>query len=74
MLVNNHLFLTNKHLFGKTLLAQESASVQGERVDQMLWITIAITGIVFVITQILLFTFAYRFQEKENPNLDIECV
>ena len=60
------VYLTNKHLFGKTLLAQESASVQGERVDQMLWITIAITGIVFVITQILLFTFAYRFQEKEN--------
>jgi cytochrome c oxidase subunit 2 len=60
------VYLTNKHLFGKTLLAQESASVQGERVDQMLWITIAITGIVFIITQILLFTFAYRFQEKEN--------
>jgi cytochrome c oxidase subunit 2 len=32
----------------------------------MLYITIIITGIVFFITQILLFWFSYKYQEKEN--------
>jgi cytochrome c oxidase subunit 2 len=44
----------------------ESASVEGEKVDSMLHLTIAITGIVFLITQILLFWFSYKYQEKEN--------
>jgi cytochrome c oxidase subunit 2 len=48
------------------LLAQESASIQGEKVDQMIWITLIVTGIVFVITQFLLFWFAYKYQENEN--------
>jgi len=56
----------NKLLFGKTLLAHESASIQGERVDSMLWMTLTITGIVFVATQILLFWFAYKYQEDEK--------
>jgi cytochrome c oxidase subunit 2 len=32
----------------------------------MLWITLAITGIVFIVTQFLLFWFAYKYQENEN--------
>ena len=60
------VYVCNEYLFDKTLLAQEAASVQGEKVDQMLWVTLAITGIVFIITQILLFWFAYKYQEKEN--------
>lgn len=44
----------------------EAASEHGERIDNMIWITTAITGIVFVITQILLFWFSYKYQEKEN--------
>jgi cytochrome c oxidase subunit 2 len=48
------------------LLAQESASIQGEKVDQMIWITLIVTGIVFVITQVLLFWFAYKYQENDN--------
>jgi cytochrome c oxidase subunit 2 len=44
----------------------ESASKQGEEIDRMLYITIAITGLVFLITQILLFWFAYRFQHSEK--------
>ena len=56
----------NKLYFGKTLLAQESASVEGARVDSMLWITIAVTGIVFIATQIILFWFAYKYQENDN--------
>jgi cytochrome c oxidase subunit 2 len=56
----------NKVLFGRTLLAHESASIEGERVDSMLWLTLAVTGIVFIGTQIILFWFAYRYQENEN--------
>ncbi len=50
----------------QTLMAQGAASVQGELVDSMLMTTLVITGIVFVLTQILLFGFAYKYQEKEN--------
>jgi cytochrome c oxidase subunit 2 len=32
----------------------------------MMWITLGITFVVFLITQILLFWFAYKYQEKEN--------
>ncbi len=53
------------HLLSGKILG-ESASKEGEKVDEMLHLTLAITGIVFLITQILLFTFAYRYQEKEN--------
>ncbi len=56
----------NKLFYGKTLFAQGSASVQGEKIDLMLYITIGITGLVFVITQILLFWFAYKYQESDK--------
>ncbi len=56
----------NKVLFPKTLLAIDSASVEGARVDSMLWITIGVTGIVFIATQIVLFWFSYKYQEDEN--------
>jgi cytochrome c oxidase subunit 2 len=60
------VYVCNEYLFDKTLLAQEAASIQGEKVDQMIWVTLAITGIVFIITQILLFWFAFKYQENEN--------
>jgi cytochrome c oxidase subunit 2 len=60
------VYVCNELYFGKTLLAHEAASVQGEKLDQMLWITLAITGIVFIVTQFLLFWFAYKYQENEN--------
>jgi cytochrome c oxidase subunit 2 len=60
------IYVCNEYLFDKTLLAQESASIQGEKVDQMIWITLVITGIVFVITQVLLFWFAFKYQENDN--------
>jgi cytochrome c oxidase subunit 2 len=50
----------NKLYFHKTLLAVDSGSVEGARVDSMLWITIAVTGIVFILTQAVLFWFAYQ--------------
>ena len=60
------VYVCNEYLFDKTLLAQPAASVQGEKLDQMLWITLAITGAVFIATQFLLFWFAYKYQEDEN--------
>lgn len=56
----------NELYYGKTLFPAGSASVEGESIDTMLWITIAVTGLVFVITQILLFWFAYKYQENDN--------
>jgi cytochrome c oxidase subunit II len=44
----------------------ESASVHGVKIDNMLYITIAITGVVFFITQIILFWFAYKYQHSEK--------
>ena len=43
-----------------------SSSLEGDKVDQMLYLTIAITGVVFLITHILLFWFAYKYQENDN--------
>jgi cytochrome c oxidase subunit 2 len=56
----------NKLYFGKTLLAVDSASVEGARVDSMLWITIAVTGIVFIATQAVLFWFAFKYQDSDR--------
>lgn len=56
----------NELYYPKTLFAQPSASDHGERIDRLMMITITITGIVFFITQIALFWFAYKYQEKEN--------
>jgi Heme/copper-type cytochrome/quinol oxidases, subunit 2 len=56
----------NDLYYGKTLFPQGSASVEGENIDTMMWITIIVTGIVFFITQILLFVFAFRYQESDK--------
>ncbi|MEI8059067.1 MAG: cytochrome c oxidase subunit II transmembrane domain-containing protein, partial [Ferruginibacter sp.] len=56
----------NDLYYGKTLFPQGSASVEGEGIDTMFMITVAVTGIVFVITQILLFWFAFKYQESDN--------
>ena len=48
----------NELYYGKTLFPQGSASVEGESLDKMFMITTAITGVVFVITQVFLFWFS----------------
>lgn len=50
----------------KPKILGEAASDHGQKIDQMLYITLIITGIVFVLTQVLLFWFAFRYQYKEN--------
>jgi cytochrome c oxidase subunit 2 len=47
-------------------LLPESASVHGKDIDNIMWITAGITGFVFVVTQILLFWFAFRYQKKDG--------
>jgi cytochrome c oxidase subunit 2 len=42
------------------------ASEHGVVTDQLFWITMAITGIVFLITHVLLFIFPYKYQYKEG--------
>ncbi|RZM05573.1 MAG: cytochrome c oxidase subunit II, partial [Pedobacter sp.] len=54
----------NEQLKGKIL--GTPASDHGVHIDTMLYITIALTGFVFIITQIALFWFSYKYQEKEG--------
>ncbi|HSC54774.1 MAG TPA: cytochrome c oxidase subunit II [Phnomibacter sp.] len=56
----------NESLKGQTLFAQGSASIEGEKIDSMFMLTLAVTGIVFVITQVLLFWFSFKYREKEG--------
>lgn len=50
----------------KDKILGEAASDHGKNIDTMLYITIAITGVVFVITQVLLFWFCYKYQESDT--------
>lgn len=56
----------NEVFFDRTLLAQPAASDHGEKIDYMLWMTLAVTGLVFFITQITLFWFAFKYQYTEK--------
>ena len=58
------VYYCNVRLKGKVL--GDSASVQGVDIDRMMTITFILTGIVFVITQIALFWFAYKYQGSEK--------
>src|SRR3984957_1302715 len=55
-------------IFRGKILGEAASALAGE-IYRMMYITIAITGIVFVITQVLLFWFAYKYQysEKRKP-------
>ncbi len=56
----------NDMFYSKTLFPMGAASEMGQKIDLMLYITIAVTGVVFVITQILLFWFAFKYQENDD--------
>ncbi|MGB3007937.1 MAG: cytochrome c oxidase subunit II [Chitinophagaceae bacterium] len=58
------VYYCNEKLKGKIL--GEAASDHGVLVDRMLYVTLAITFIVFIITQIALFWFSYKYQESDN--------
>ncbi|GAA0894440.1 cytochrome c oxidase subunit II [Fulvivirga kasyanovii] len=42
------------------------ASVHGANVDTTFWITTGVTGFVFVLTNVLLFVFSFKYQHKEG--------
>ncbi|HEY4875497.1 MAG TPA: cytochrome c oxidase subunit II, partial [Puia sp.] len=58
------IYWCNELYKGKIL--PTSASEGGQKIDAMLSITFLITGIVFFLTQILLFWFAFRYQYSEK--------
>ena len=45
---------------------QPLASVHGEWTDSLFWTTMIVIGIVFVITQVLLFWYSYKYQHKDE--------
>ncbi|MEO9021069.1 MAG: cytochrome c oxidase subunit II [Ginsengibacter sp.] len=70
----------NELLYPKSGLMIGSGGAEGQSIDKMMWVTIIITGIVFFVTQILLFWFSFRYQESDkrkayyfphNNNLEI---
>ncbi len=58
------VYYCNVKFSGKIL--GEPASDHGVLIDRMLYITIALTGIVFVITQVALFWFSFKYQESDT--------
>lgn len=42
------------------------ASVHGHAMERMFWTTMIVIGIAFVITQVLLFVYAYKYQHNDN--------
>jgi cytochrome c oxidase subunit 2 len=48
------------------MILPESASAHGVRIDAMFWTTTILTGIVFVITQVLLFSFLFLYRYNKN--------
>ncbi|MEJ8803962.1 cytochrome c oxidase subunit II [Pontibacter sp. H249] len=42
------------------------ASVHGEWTDDLFWTTMIVIGVVFVITQILLFIYSFKYQHKDD--------
>lgn len=58
------VYYCNEKLKGRILGAP--ASDHGVLVDRMLYITIALTFVVFIITQVALFWFSFKYQESDN--------
>lgn len=60
------VYWTHHTLADKTLGLGTAASDHGIKVDIVLKYTLIATGIVFLFTQVLLFWFAFKYQEKED--------
>ncbi len=58
------VYCCNEALKGRIL--GQAASDHGEKIDNMLHITLIITGAVFILTQVLLFWFAFKYQYSEK--------
>jgi cytochrome c oxidase subunit 2 len=60
------VYYCNERLEGKILAFGSADSDHGLLIDKMMKISLIITGIVFFITQVLLFWFSYKYQESDN--------
>jgi cytochrome c oxidase subunit 2 len=60
------VYYCNEKLGGKVLQFGSAASKQGLLIDSMLEITLWVTGVVFVLTQVLLFWYCFKYQESEK--------
>lgn len=60
------VYYCNERLSGKILKFGSSASNHGKLVDNMMYWTLLATGVVFVITQVLLFWYSFKYQESEK--------
>jgi len=60
------VYYCNERLAGKILPFGSAASDHGVNIDRMMEITFYITGFVFFVTQIVLFWFAFKYQESDN--------
>ena len=56
----------NKLYYPHTTLEIGASSIEGKNIDDMIWVTILVTGLVFFITQILLFWFAFKYQHSDK--------
>lgn len=56
----------NKLFYPGNLFSWGSASKEGIAIDHLMWTTLIITGVVFFLTQILLFWFSYRYQHNDK--------
>src|ERR1700749_4207266 len=54
------------HEIFKGRILGEAASDPGQKIDKMLKLTVIITGAVFVLTQFLLFWFAFKYQYTDK--------
>src|SRR5699024_9661743 len=56
------VYWINEHLKG--YLLPKAASIQGESIDHLIFVTLIVTGIVFIVTHIMLFVFAYMYRSR----------
>lgn len=53
-------------LYSRQYYLPEAVSVHGVRTDRMFWVTMGILSFAFIVTNIFLFVFAYKYQYKEG--------
>lgn len=56
----------NELYYPNNLFSWGAASKEGLAIDEMMWVTLYITGFVFFVTQILLFWFAFKYQHSDK--------
>lgn len=53
-------------LYAKQYFLPEASSIHGRRTDSLFWLSMGIITVAFVVTNALLFTFAWLYQHKEG--------